>query len=129
MRTAWTNSHPDDPGRRHEEGGYIVQNDDGSYEVLHWPSGGLARIIPPPRAADGTYQSRRVVGEFHTHPSPAVDEVGRLWHEAPSPGDIAGIRSEGYSGDSFVIGHNDVYRIGKDGSTRTEGRREAVLAP
>jgi hypothetical protein len=128
MRKAWQDSRPDEPALRHEEGGYIVQNDDGSYGVLPWPSGGLARIAPPERAADGGYQGRRVVGEFHTHPNPAVDEVGRLWQEAPSPGDIAGIRSERYPGDSYVVGHNNVYRVGNDGSTSTVGTREDVLA-
>jgi hypothetical protein len=128
MRQAWEGSAPDDPIRRHEEGGYILQDDHGNYTVARWPGGGLARIVPPPRAVDGTYQGQRVIGEFHTHPNPAVDELGRLWHEGPSPGDIAGIRREGYAGDSYVIGHNSVYRIGNDGSTSVLGSRADVLA-
>lgn len=128
MQQAWRDSAPDDVTRRHEEGGYIVQDDDGSYSVLRWPSGGPSRIIPPPRASDGTYHGRQVIGEFHTHPNPAVDELGRFWQEAPSPGDLAGIRREGYSGYSYVIGHTTVYRIGNDGSTGALGPRADVLA-
>lgn len=127
MRQAWDDSVADDPTHRHEEGGYILQ-DDGSYSIARWPSGGLARIVPPPRSADGTYQGRRVVGEFHTHPNPAVDESGRLWHEGPSPGDIAGIRSEGYAGDSYVITRNNVFRVGNDGAISILGTRAEVLA-
>src|SRR5438105_621708 len=127
IREAWEDSAPDDPARRHEEGGYILQDDDGSYSVARWPHGGPARIIPPPRAADGTYQGRRVTGEFHTHPNPAVDEWGRFWQEEPSPGDIAGIRGEAYPDDSYVIGHGRVYRVGNDGSTSALGPRADVL--
>lgn len=127
MRQAWEDSAPDDLTRRHEEGGCILQHDVESYRIARWPSGGLARIVPPLRAADGTYHGQRVIGEFHTHPNPAVDELGRSWHEAPSPGDIAGIRAEGYPSDSCVIGHHRVYRIGNDGSTSTVGPRTDVL--
>jgi hypothetical protein len=128
MQQAWQDSAADDPDRRHEEGGYIVQDDDGSYGAVRWPSGSASRITPPARAVDGTYHGRQVIGEFHTHPNPLVDEQGRLWQEAPSPGDIAGIRGEGYPGDSYVIGHNWMYRIANDGSTSTLGPRADVLA-
>jgi hypothetical protein len=127
MRQAWDDSAADDPARRHEEGGYLVENADGTYGVLRWPSGGMARIVPPLRSRDGTYRGRRVIGEFHTHPNPAVDELGQTWQEEPSPGDITGIRSERYPGDSFVIGHNNVYRIRNDGSTSSVGTRAEIL--
>jgi hypothetical protein len=127
MRQAWEDSAPHDPTRRHEEGGYIVQ-DDGGCSVVRWPCGGLGRIVPPPRAADGTYQGQRVIGEFHTHPNPTLDELGRLWLERPSPGDIAGIAREAYPGDSYIIGHHYIYRIGNDGSSSTVGPRVDVLA-
>lgn len=126
MRLAWNDSAADDPARRHEEGGYILQ-DDGTYSLARWPSGGLARIVPPPRAAHGTYQSLRVVGEFHTHPNPAVDELGRLWYEGPSPGDIAGIRGERCPDDSYAISRNSAFRIGNDGSTSILGTWAEVL--
>lgn len=41
MRQAWDESFPNDDGLRHEEGGYIVRNEDGSHGVVRWPSGGL----------------------------------------------------------------------------------------
>lgn len=129
MRLAWDDSQADDPARRHEEGGYIVRNDDGSHGVVRWSGGLLSHITPPPRAADGSYQGRRVVGEFHTHPNPPVDERGAVWQESPSPGDIAGVQAEGYAGESYVISHTYRYGIASDGSTRIVGPRDDILKP
>ena len=127
IRQAWEESRSDEPDDRHEEGGYIVRNPDGSYDVIRWPRGGGASIAPPPRTADGSYQGRPVVGEFHTHPNADVDENGWPWQESPSPGDITGVRAERYTGDSFVIGHTNVYRIGSDGAVSRVGLRDDVL--
>jgi hypothetical protein len=127
MRAAWDDSQPDDPDHRHEEGGYITQLADGSYDAVRWPRGAGAWIAPPPRTADGRYQGHTVVGEFHTHPNPAIDERGRRWQESPCPGDIAGIRSENYPGDSFVIGAINMYRVGNDGRESCLGGRTAIL--
>src|SRR5262245_28021861 len=51
MRQAWEDSQADDPDNRHEEGGYIVRNEDGSLGVERWPRGEGASIPPPPRDA------------------------------------------------------------------------------
>jgi hypothetical protein len=127
MRQGWIDSQAGDPNHRHEEGGYIVQNTDGSYGIERWPRGAGASIAPPPRASDGTFHGKRVVGEFHTHPNPDIDENGRTWQESPSPGDLTGIQAEHYAGDSYVVGHNNVYRVGNDGSsTRVGPRRDTV---
>lgn len=128
MAKAWTDSQAGDKDKRHEEGGYIVKNADGTYGVERWPTGKQATIAPPPRSADGKYKGKEVVGEFHTHPNPDVDEKGKKWQESPSPGDLTGIKAEKYAGDSYVIGHKNVYSVGNDGTDKGKiGKREDVL--
>ena len=61
---------------RHEEGGYIVLNADGSFGVERWPRGEQSGIMPPPLGRDNRYKGREVVAAFHTHPNPAIDETG-----------------------------------------------------
>lgn len=131
MRAAWNDSQASDKNKRHEEGGYIVKNADGSYGVERWPTGGQKSISPPSRAADGKYNGKEVVGEFHTHPNPDVDEDGKHWREAPSNGpggDLEGIKAEKYPGKSYVIGHNNVYAVDNDGTDKGSiGKRDDVL--
>src|SRR5688572_30379006 len=87
MSRAWHESRADDPLERHEEGGYIVLNADGSHAVERWPRGGQSGITPPSLNADGRYNGKLVVAAFHTHPNPGVDEAGRLWEQEPSRSD------------------------------------------
>jgi len=79
MREAWTDFQASDPINRHEEGGYIVRESDGTYGVERWPRGQGANITVPPRDGNGRYNGKDVVGNFHTHPNPPVDERGRTW--------------------------------------------------
>jgi len=88
MRTAWTDSQAASAAARHEESGYIVRHPDGTLAVERWPRGAGASISPPARDAHGRYHGFEVLGEFHTHPNPPVDEHGRHWVPGPSPGDI-----------------------------------------
>lgn len=127
MQQAWVDSRPHDPDNRHEEGGYIVRNPDGTFGVVRWPRGGGSSITPPTRAPDGSYGGLPVDGEFHTHPNPDIDEAGRTWQESPSPGDLVGVRAENYPGDSYVIGHNNVYRVTPAGIDFRIGGRDATL--
>jgi hypothetical protein len=125
---AWQRSQTDDPQQRHEEGGYVVEEIDGTLGVCEWPRGAGAFIVPPVRAFDGTYQGRPVVGEYHTHPNPTVDEQGRHWAQEPSEADLIGIQQAQYSGDSYVVSRGRVYRIRLDGSVEDLGSRQDVLA-
>lgn len=69
------------------------------------------------------------MGEFHTHPNPDIDEKGNAWQESPGTKDVNGIRAEGYSGDSYVIGHKNVYQVTNKGTVSVVGKRSAGLAP
>jgi hypothetical protein len=115
MRKAWENSQADDPDNRHEEGGYIVKNADGGYGVESWPRGKGASIAPPPRDKDGKYNGKEVVGEFHTHPNPPVDEKGKKWNQGGHEGDWDGIKDEKYPGDSYIISKDSVWKVSPDG--------------
>jgi hypothetical protein len=52
VRRAWHESQPDDPISRHEEGGFVIGNPDGSFEIERWPRGEQSRIAPPPLDTD-----------------------------------------------------------------------------
>ena len=77
MKQAWMDSQASDPILRHEEGAYIVLNVNNSEDVVRWRARGSASITPTPRADDGTINGLRVLGEFHTHPNPPIDERGK----------------------------------------------------
>jgi len=78
---AWTDSLPDEPERRHEEGGWIyLQTITGEILVRRSPTGLQAELNldnPPliPQAV--------IVGIFHTHPNPTAEG----WHGGPSEAD------------------------------------------
>jgi hypothetical protein len=128
LREAWERSQADDPQQRHEEGGYVVEESNGTLGVREWPHGAGAFIAPPRRAPDGTYQGRPVAGEYHTHPNPSVDEQGRHWEQEPSEVDLIGLQQAQYSGDSYVVSRDRIYRIRPDGSVEDLGLRQAILA-
>lgn len=127
MRSAWTDSDAGSAANRHEEGAYIVRRADGSLGVERWPRGAGASITPPARDASGRYNGLEVLGEFHTHPNPAVDEAGRQWVQGPSPGDLTGIAAEGYPGDSYVISVDEIHVVRPDGSSESLGSRRDII--
>ncbi len=128
MRWAWERSQADNPELRHEEGGYIVVEADGTLGVRWWRPGNRSSIVPPNRAADGFFAGRRVVGEFHTHPNQPKDELGRTWSQEPSPIDVVGIRQERYSGASYIVTEKYVWQIEPNGRVRRVGSRTKLLA-
>ena len=128
MRQAWTDSQAGDPAHRHEEGGYIVRNADGTYGVERWPRGAGASITPPARDAQGRYNGKEVVGEFHTHPNPPVDEAGRQWAQGGHAGDWNGIAAENYSGESYIISDASVWSVSPTGQpARDAGGAEVPM--
>ncbi len=84
---------------RHEQGGWIVQNQDGSYEVWRVPEGTADSL----KTIVGTKPPVNVVGWFHTHPNPMSE--GFL--ATASPGDIAFTQ---YAGVPGVIVTHEGYK-------------------
>lgn len=84
IEAAWADSNAGNATHRHEEGGWIYEDASGNLTVDPWPSGNRSSITPgPPAPPEGS----KVVGEFHTHPNPPVDEDGTKWEQGPSEGD------------------------------------------
>ena len=81
LEQAWTDSKPDDPTHRHEEGGWVYVNMiTGSIFVRRAPAGGKATldVNSPPLIVDSV-----VVATFHTHPNPSAEG----WNPGPSDAD------------------------------------------
>ncbi len=124
---AWKDSDAQTAGKRHEEGGYILMNSDGSLTVERWPHGEQFRIIPPPLDANNCYNGFAVVATFHTHPNPILDETGRKWEQAPGTADKRLHQRQNLRG--FVISSAHVFQIDADGSVTVIGTRNEVLKP
>jgi hypothetical protein len=79
---AWKDSLPDDPARRHEEGGWIYMDiATGEIAVRRQVPGRQASIdLSRPPLLPGSV----MVGKFHTHPNPASDG----WALGPSRRDL-----------------------------------------
>ncbi|HSS48963.1 MAG TPA: hypothetical protein VLX28_08450, partial [Thermoanaerobaculia bacterium] len=79
---AWKDSQPDDPSRRHEEGGWIYMNTTtGEISIRHQMAGRQASIdLSRPPNIPGSV----VVGKFHTHPNPSSEG----WALGPSRRDL-----------------------------------------
>ena len=128
IMSAWDDAMTDDPLRRHEEGGFWGLEENGSYGIRRWPSGGRHEIAVPRLPADGMYQGLNVKGDFHIHPSPRpVDEFGTSWRSAPSQRDLIQTKSMGYSGHSYIIDNRSVYWVNSRGSWGVVGSHQKIF--
>src|SRR5438552_1359192 len=81
LEEAWIDSSADDPGNRHEEGGWIYMNlTAAEITIGRAPRGIQAEISldSPPIVAGAV-----IVGLFHTHPNPTSEG----WNSGPSESD------------------------------------------
>jgi hypothetical protein len=121
FRDGWTNSNPG-PGRagdhpdRHEQGGWIVQNPDGTYTIDPWPLDDGDSINPGP-------QPPGTVGGFHTHPN--TDST--IYAQEPSQPDIDSTIPQGVP--CYIISNDRIYRINTDGTVDDLGTRNDLTAP
>jgi hypothetical protein len=78
---AWTDSLPDDPEFRHEEGGWIyLDTATGEVSIRRASSGAQSRLnLDRPPVVSGSV----IVGVFHTHPNPSSEG----WEPGPSESD------------------------------------------
>ncbi len=104
IQDAWEDSQVSDKDKRHEEGGWILQNiETGELTTIRVPSGTRDRLtIGDPPSKEGW----RVVGFFHTHPSPKNDEFGTTWELGPSKPDITFAERVGLPG---LVRNHDGY--------------------
>jgi hypothetical protein len=122
---AWRESQPGTPAA-HEEGGFVLRNEDGFLTVERWLRGGQRQISVPPHRG-GLRRGLLVVATFHTHPNPGSD-----FQQEPSLTDIRAVRDDtdldhaDYEGE-YVIASEHIYRISKHGLVETIGDTGAVL--
>ena len=126
LRQAWLDSSPGLTGG-HEEGGFVVQNENGDLSVVHWP-GGLQKSITVPPHADCRIGNVEIVASFHTHPN-----TGHDFLQEPSETDKRAVRDDSdlkgpnYLGE-FVISRELVYLITPRGTIREMAETLAALA-
>lgn len=103
---AWTDSLPNDPNQRHEEGGWIFLDTlTGEILARQAPSGGQTDLD---LAGPPVIQGAVVVATFHTHPNPKAEG----WDPGPSPGDT---QSAWILGVPCIIKAEDgIYTTGPD---------------
>lgn len=107
-----------------EQGGFIVQTrDTGELEVERLSEGGRDSLSYP-ICADGTYNGKRIVGTFHTHPNTGWD-----WTQEPSPQDIrlSADYPETMGPHQFVIGAETIYHIDNEGVVTNVGSTLELL--
>lgn len=125
FRQAWLDSRPDTVDA-HEEGGFVLQQADGSFGVERWPHGVQNRITVPSHPG-GLRGGLRIVATFHTHPN-----TGANYRQEPGRTDMLGVQSDphlshpDYEGE-FVISLALVYLIHRDGRVETVGDPKSLL--
>jgi hypothetical protein len=83
LEQAWTDSLPQDPPQRHEEGGWVYLNTTSGTISIQRASAGSQAMLDlsnPPVMPDAF-----VVATFHTHPNPSSEG----WQPGPSAEDTA----------------------------------------
>src|SRR5262245_3428337 len=106
LEEAWADSLPDDPSRRHEEGGWIYcDTTNGAITVRRAGAGSRARLDlnTPDLVVDSV-----VVATFHTHPNPSAEG----WEPGPSAGDT--LSAEILGVPCVIRADNGIYPTGPD---------------
>jgi hypothetical protein len=125
LRQTWLDSQPDTIDA-HEEGGFVLQQVDGSFVVERWPRGVQNRITVPSHPG-GLRGGLRIVATFHTHPNTGVN-----YRQEPGRTDILGVLSDPhlshaeYEGE-YVISLALIYLIHRDGRVETVGDTKSLL--
>jgi hypothetical protein len=125
LSKAWTESHPGLSGG-HEEGGFIVLNDEKELDAIRWPTG-RTNTVKVPAHDDCIVHGREIVATFHTHPNTGPDYL-----QEPSETDRRGVRDDVelkgrlYVGE-FVITEEMIYLVMPAGEVREMCSRTALF--
>jgi hypothetical protein len=106
VEQAWIDSLPDDPGKRHEEGGWIYMNLKTGQLVVGRAAHGLQaelEIGDPPLLPDCV-----IVATFHTHPNRAAEG----WELGPSDTDEEVLAQLGVPG--LIRAEDGIHTAGLD---------------
>jgi hypothetical protein len=138
LKKVWRDSESDNMFSRREQGGYIVENADGTLDFERWPvDGEINEIQPPPVTGPSGepvafFRNRRVRGSVHTHPNPRVNEFGERAVTEPSAGDGEFAKKfnkdTGVEGDNYVIAADgQVYAFDHLGQAARVGSRVSII--
>ena len=125
LSEAWKESQPGLTGG-HEEGGFIVLNENDKLNVRRWPKG-ENNLIRVPGHAGCAIDGLPIVATFHTHPNTGADFL-----QEPGETDKRGVRDDAnlkgslYIGE-FVIADEMVYLITPGGTVREIDTRSELL--
>ena len=86
-----------------ENGGWLIQNADGSHSVQRWPEGDPAQIGVPEDVPENA------VGAFHTHPN-------RVGTSGPSRADIRAVQANPEIAPHYIVSHDGVWVIDASGN-------------
>ena len=107
-----------------EQGGFILEDAKTcKLSVERWPQGEGAKMQPP-ISKDGTYNGKKIVGSFHTHPN-----VGPGWKQGPSDADVNFVKNypKTAGDDHFVVSKETIYHIDNKGGVSEAGKTAEVL--
>lgn len=125
LKQAWKDSTPG-LASGHEEGGFIVQDLAGNFNVIRWSRGNQNSIIVPSHSQCKINRSD-IIGSFHTHPNTGDDYL-----QEPSETDKRAVRDdpdlkgEFYLGE-FVISQAKIYLIEPNGQVSEVGDTSIFL--
>ena len=106
-----------------EQGGFIVAGDGGAFSVER-VAHGRPSSLGYPLCPDGSFNGRRIVGTFHTHPN-----TGDEWMQEPGRQDIrlSTEYPETMGAHQFVISFERIYVINNDGAVSDAGATRQLL--
>ncbi|MFN0112374.1 MAG: hypothetical protein ACKVZH_26250 [Blastocatellia bacterium] len=116
LKQAWEDSEPGS-AMPHEEGGFVVRDSAGAFQVHRWPKGAQNEICVPPHSGCKVGEGE-IVASFHTHPNTSGDYL-----QEPSETDKRAVRNDpnlkgaDYVGE-FVISQDTIYLITPTGQVR-----------
>ncbi|HZM86209.1 MAG TPA: DUF4329 domain-containing protein [Blastocatellia bacterium] len=126
LEAAWLDSAPGVSGG-HEEGGFVITNNDGTLSVVRWPVGERDLIAVPPHP-NCEFEGSQIVASFHTHPNTGEDYL-----QEPSETDKRGVRDDqdlkaaDYVGE-FVVSCEIIFLITPAGRVREVAETRALFA-
>lgn len=122
---AWEESFPG-TNQAHEEGGFVLRLQDGSFGIERWPRGDQDEIVVPSHP-HGRRGEGLILATFHTHPNTGVEYL-----QEPSVTDVRAVREDPdlahpeYEGE-YVVAKELTYLIRRNGQVETVGRTDDLL--
>jgi proteasome lid subunit RPN8/RPN11 len=122
---AWQDSHPGISGG-HEEGGFVLRDEDGRLNVRRWQQGEQDKVILP-SYKDCRFDEQDIVATFHTHPNTGSDYL-----QEPSETDKRAVRDDPnlkatYYAGELVISQEKIYLIEPYGQVSEVGNTREIL--